>query len=154
MNKEAKQKMIFAKATALNFYAIVVYVNNGNLMVCDIVESEDIDEFLNDVEVLARKHMPELLQYECSVYLHECRKLRSALMNDNIRVRGYRSEGTYQDRVFSQVPWIENHAIINEEFTDFIDNMISFDIANPDKANIALDILSDATKYLRRIYFK
>lgn len=152
--KEIKRKMIFAKATALNFCAIVVYPNQHNLRVCDILESESIEEFISDVEVLARKHMPELLHYECTVYLHECKDLRNALHKDSIKVRGYKSEGAYINRIVSQAYWIENYVLVNEKFTDFIDKMMSFSTNDPDKTNIALDVLSDATKYLRRYCFK
>lgn len=152
--KDNKYKMIFAKATALNFCAIVVYQNKNNLMVCDIVESDNIDQFIADVKDLARKHKPELLQYECSVYLHECRDLRTALYEDNIKVRGYKSEGSYINRIVSQANWIESYVMVNEVFTGFIDKMMSFNIFDTDKTNIALDVLSDATKYLRKYYFK
>jgi hypothetical protein len=144
--------MIFAKATALNFCAIVIYRNEDNLMVCDIVESENITRFIKDVEELARKHRPELLQYECSVYIDECRVLRNLLYSENIRVRGYKSEGAYLDRIVSQATWIERHVIINEKFISFIDRMTSFNVSEPDKTNIALDILSDAAKYIRRYF--
>lgn len=152
--KEVKRKMIFAKATALNFCAIVVYPNQRNLRICDIVESESIEAFISDVEVLARKHMPELLHYECTVYLHECKDLRNALQKDNIKVRGYKSEGAYMNRIVSQAYWIENYVLVNDKFTDFIDKMMSFSINDSDKTNIALDLISDATKYLRRYCFK
>lgn len=152
--KKDKHKMIFAKPTTLNFCAIVVYPNNGKIMVCDIVESECIEDFIDEVEILARKHNPDLLQYECTVYMHECKDLRSALLKDNIKVRGYKSEGTYMNRIVSQAHWIENYVLVNEKFTDFIDKMMYFSMNETDKTNIALDVLSDATRYLRRYYFK
>lgn len=152
--KKDKRKMIFAKATALNFCAIVVYPNNRKMMVCDIVESECIEDFIDEVEVLARKHMPELLHYECTVYLHECKDLRIVLYKDSIKVRGYKSEGTYMNRIVSQASWIQSHVKVNRNFSDFIDQMKSFSMSDPDKTNIALDVLSDATKYLRRNIFK
>jgi hypothetical protein len=153
MSSEKKSKMIFAKATALNFCAIVVYQDGDNLKVCDITESENIVRFIKDVEALARKHQPELLQYECSVYLDECHVLRNLLYKDNIRVRGYKSEGDYLNRIVSQSVWIENHVFVNEKFISFIDRMTSFNVSEPDKTNITLDILSDATKYLRRNFY-
>lgn len=152
--KEVRQKMIFAKATSLNFCAIVVYRSNGTLKVCDIVESASIDEFIPDVVLLARKHKPELLQYECSVYIDECKALRSELYNDSVRVRGYRSEGVYLNRVVSQAAWIESNVLVNDKFTFFIDQLMSFSTTDPDKSNIALDVLSDATLFLRRYWFK
>lgn len=152
--KEAKRKMIFAKATTLSFCAIVVYPNHHHLRVCDIVESDNIEEFILDVEVLARKHMPELLQYECTVYMHECKELRYSLHKDSIKVRGYKSEGSYSHRIISQAYWIEKYVLVNDKFTDFIDKMMSFNINDTDKTNIALDILADATKYLRRYHFQ
>jgi hypothetical protein len=150
--KEEKSKIIFAKATALNFCAVVIYRAGTDLKVCDIVESENISQFIQDVTELARKHNPKLLQYECSVYLTECHALRTSLYHDNIRVRGYKSEGDYLNRVVSQAEWIEDYVIVNEKFTSFIDKMMSFNISEPNKANIALDILSDASKFLRRHY--
>lgn len=152
--KEVKRKMIFAKATALNFCAIVVYPNNGKMMVCDVVESDSIEDFIVEVEVIAKKHKPEILHYECTVYMHECKDLRITLYKDSIKVRGYKSEGTYKNRIVSQASWIESNVFVNEEFTDFADQMMSFNISDTDKTNIALDVLSDATKYLRRNIFK
>ncbi|MBD8389653.1 hypothetical protein [Dysgonomonas sp. BGC7] len=152
--KNTKHKMIFAKATAYGYCAITVYENKEKLMVCDIVESGDIDQFIEDLSFLARKHIPELVQYECTVYMHECTTLRNILQHDNIKVRGYKSEGTYINRIVSQAHWIESNVLVNEIFPSFIDKMTSFNISDPDKTNIALDVLSDATQYLRRFYFK
>lgn len=151
---EIKRKMIFAKATALNFCAIVVYPNEGKMMVCDIVESKCIEDFIDEVETVAKKHKPELLHYECTVYLHECKDLRVALYQDSIKVRGYKSDGSYINRIVSQASWIENNVLVNEDFTAFVDQMMSFSTTETDKNNIALDVLSDATKYLRRNVFK
>jgi hypothetical protein len=123
-------------------------------MVCDIVESGNIDQFIRDIAELARKHVPELLQYECTVYLRECRDLRHILLKDNIKVRGYKSEGAYLDRIVSEASWIESHVLVNEIFPTFIDRMTSFNLSEPDKKNIALDILSDAAHYTRRYFLK
>lgn len=150
MNSGSKRKIIFAKATAYNFCAIAVYRGDGKLMLSDIVESDSISQFIEDVTDLARKHAPELLQYECSVYLTECKELRQRLSKENIRVRGYKSEGGYLNRIVSEAGWIENNVLVNEKFPSFIDRMLSFSASDTDKTNIALDILSDATKYIRR----
>lgn len=154
MSEDKKQKMIFAKATATNFCAITVYPKNGNLMVCDVVDASDIEQFMKDVEVMSRVHDPELVQFECTIYQDECKGLRDRLLNYNIKVRGYKSEGTYLNRIVSQAQWIERRVLVNEVFTSFIDRMTSFSLSDPDKTNIALDVLSDATKFQRRYSFK
>jgi hypothetical protein len=153
MNGKMKSKMIFAKATISNFCAITVFGSQGKLIVCDVVESENITAFIDCVASLARKHKPELLQYECSVFADECRVLRELLCKDDIRVRGYKSDGAYLNRIVSQHEWITDNVCPYEEFASFIDLMLSFSLLSQDKTNIALDILSDATKYLRRYYF-
>lgn len=153
-SEDIKHKMIFAKATALNFCAIVVYTSDDILIVCDVVTSKTIENFIVDVEVVAKKHLPYLLNYECSVYLHECRDLREVLNKENIKVRGYKSEGAYKDRIISQASWISNNVSVDEEFDDFIYQVTSFSLSDTDKTNIALDVLSDATKYFRRNIFK
>ena len=161
------EKLIFAKATAENFCAIVVYAENKELIVCDVVElpysvrqfanivvPDDIRQFINNVAASAKKHTPELVQYECSVYLSECRDLRELLSKDDIKVRGYKSEGNYLDRIISQANWIAENVVINEEFSQFTQQILSFKPSDKDKSNIALDVLSDAAKFMRRQYFE
>jgi hypothetical protein len=145
-------KMIFAKATATDFCAIAVYRKDSDLMVCDVVESGGIAGFIDDVAGMARKHVPWLVQYECTVYVNECRELRGLLLDGNITVRGYRSEGAYTDRIVSQAGWIEGHVLVNERFSGFVEQMLSFNVADKDKTNIAMDVLSDAAKFMRRTF--
>lgn len=152
--QERNNKMIFAKATALKFCAIVVYPSSNNLIVCDVVESKTIESFMVEVELVAKKHLPYLLNYECTIYLHECNDLRESLQKENVKVRGYKSEGKYSDRIISQSSWISNNVSVDEVFDDFIHEVTSFSISDTDKTNIALDVLSDATKYFRRNIFK
>ena len=153
-NENDKVKMVFAKATANNFCAIVAYKDGSMLKVCEVVESENITDFISAVSELAKKHRPELVHYECTVYLSECAVLRSELINENIRVRGYNSFGSYIDRIVSQAEWISNNVLVEEKYADFIDRMTSFSVSDTEKDNIAIDVLSDAAWFFRRYYFK
>ncbi|MDR0575634.1 MAG: hypothetical protein LBG96_16705 [Tannerella sp.] len=148
------EKMIFAKATAAKFCAIAVYVKNNRLMVCDVIEADNIASFIKELVCFSRSHRPYLVKYECSVYLNECRYLRACLIDDNIPVSGYNSVGKYMDRIVSQADWIDKNVLINEKFEDFADQVSSFGVHDEDRDNIAIDVLSDAAIYLRRRCFE
>ena len=146
-------KVIFAKATVYDFCAIVAYKDKSVLKVCEIVESENISDFINELIELAKKHNAELVNYECSVYLAECSMLRCKLAEENIKVRGYESDGRLAARIVSQAEWIRDNVLVNEKYSDFIDRMTSFNPAADDR-NIAMDVLSDAASFFRRYYFR
>ena len=148
------EKLIFAKATVESFCAIVAYVQDSELIVCDIVTSENISKFLTDISELTTKHNPILVQYECSIYLNECRNLREILSSSDTKVRGYKSEGAYLDRIVSQANFISESVVVDESLSEFTAQILSFKPSDKDKSNIALDVLSDAAKFMRRRYFE
>lgn len=152
--KGISNRMIFAKATLRDSYAIAIELKNNGVIVDYTITADDITGFITLIAELAKSYSPWIVHYECSVYMHECRDLRSLLYMDNIKLRGYKSEGTYTNRVVSQIDWIKDNVSIVEDLSDFIDDTASFNMADMDKDNIGLDVLSDATKYLRRYCFK
>jgi len=155
MNSESKEKVIFAKPTAHELIAIVAYRDGDILKVCEIMESESLSDFLISLVDLAKKHVPWIVNYECSVYTQEGAVLRRQLAGDNIKVRCYKSESRIVDKIMSQADWISNHVLIEEKYSDFVDRMTSFNPSDDrDRNNIAMDVLSDATIFFRRYYFK
>ena len=152
-NENDNIKIIFAKPTTENFCAIVAYKDVDFLKVCDIIESENITDFINELIELAKKHNPELVNYECSIYLSECNAFRNHLAEHDIKVRCYKSFGTYIERIISQSEWIRDNVLVNEKYENFIDNIASYSPIENDRCNIAMDVLSDATQYFRKYYF-
>lgn len=144
-------KLIFAKGTEKAFYILIISEEKGQLLVSRIYEPATFEDFLRETKEVCLEYNPALLFYDCSLYKNNFEELRLFLATNDIQARGYLPKGTLEDRVASCDGWIENHVIINDKYTGFINTVSSY-MPGEDKENAALEILCDAVKYARNYY--
>lgn len=145
------EKIIFAKPNIESFCFIVVFFEDGNLYLDEAFFAESAKELNQKIS----ENISEIenVRYDVSIFMQDGKNLRELIPNTPVLC--YKPKQKLKERIAAQNEWLKENIIIDEDYNNseyirFIELFKGYRM--DDTCNsIAVDILSDASKYFRRI---